>query len=212
MNNTYIKLFKEHLQDNCNYPDYEITSNTYKYDGKEYDRVEVQYKGYVIQAFILMSVEHCQVLDKFPFYRAYNQYNDFGYLTPPACNVAVYREDLEKWEIHSSNDLRLELTSPDFLNYDSAVGRFNKRLDFAGNRKLKRIISILSKCYFVFVAIYFTSYALSINGLLCDITIPLNAEVVSLLILMIILLLLPPIIPYIKSIAIKGFCIDLSQK
>lgn len=212
MNTKYVDLFVEYLQKDCGYLDRNIRKNTYKYDGKEYGRVEVLSDGYVIQAFVLMSAEHCRNLDKrFPFYRTYSQWNDYGFLTPPACNVAVYRPELDKWEIHNSSDLKLELTSPTFLNYDAAVERFNRRLAFVGNKKLKRVVSRLSFSYLAIVAIYVTAHILSANGLLCDFDLPLNSAVISVFVISMILLLLPPLIPYIKSITIKGISLDLNQ-
>lgn len=208
---SYIKQFMDYLRKERNYPECKIRSNTYKYDGKEYGRVEVMSEEYVIQAFVLMSPEQCKIQDKhkFPFYRTYNQWSDSGYLTPPACNVAVYYQD--KWEIHSASDLKVELTSPNFLNYDAAVKRFNKRLGYVGNKKLRRVFKRLSIAYIIIVGLYIAAYAMSINGLLGDVKIPLNSEVIALLILIMVLLLLPPLIPYVKSITIRGLDIDLIQ-
>lgn len=212
MNTKYVDLFVEYLQKDCGYRDSNIRTNTYKYEGKEYGRVEVLSDGYVIQAFVLMSAEHCRKLDKrFPFYRTYSQWNDYGFLTPPACNVAVFRPELEEWEIHSSSDLRLELTSPTFLNYDAAVERFNRRLAYVGNKKLKSVVSRLSFSFLAIVAIYVTAHIVSANGLLCDFDLPLNSAVISVFVISMILLLLPPLIPYIKSITIKGISLDLNQ-
>ena len=108
MDSSFREKFVDFLHNKCKYPLESIRINTYKYDEKEYGRVEVLSNGYIIQAFVLMSVEHCRSMDKFPFYRTYSQWNNNGYLTPPSCNVAVFRPELEKWEIHSSSDLRLE--------------------------------------------------------------------------------------------------------
>ena len=105
----------------------------------------------------------------------------------------------------------MELTSPSFLNYDAAVKRFNKRLGYVGNKKLRRVFKRLSIAYIIIVGLYIAAYAMSINGLLGDVKIPLNSEVIALLILIMVLLLLPPLIPYVKSITIRGLDIDLIQ-
>lgn len=212
MNTKYVDLFVEYLQKDCGYRESNIRTNTYKYDGNEYGRVEVLSDGYVIQAFVLMSAEHCRKLDKrFPFYRTYSQWNDYGFLTPPACNVAVFRTESNKWEIHSSSDLRLELTSPTFLNYDAAVERFNRRLAYVGNKKLKKVVSRLSFSFLAIVVIYAAAHVLSANGLFGDYYVPLNSDIVSIIVISMILLLLPPLIPYIKSVTIKGISLDLNQ-
>lgn len=202
----YIELLIKHLLEK-GYHRTDIHTSTYKYNGKEYDRVEVLNEGYVIQVFVLMSAEHCRKLDKFPFYRSYNQWNDFGYLTPPACYVAVYISD-DNWEYHNSSDLRLELTSPSFLNYNEAVERFKKRLSFCGNKKLRKKIRCLSISYLLCVLLYLAAHVLSFNGLL-NTKIPLDSAITSVLILIMILLLVPPLIPYIKSITIKGLSFDI---
>ncbi len=194
---SYTELFVKHLHKKCKYPKEVIRINTYKYYGKEYGRVEVFSEGYVIQAFVLMSEDHCRSLDKFPFYRTYSQWNDYGRLTPPACNVAVNKGG-EEWEIHSSSDLRHEITDPYFLNYDKAVERFNKRLNFFGSKKLMGRVSILSYIALGVVLLYVAVYLLSINGHLSGFTIPMDSVFVGILILVVILILLPPLIPYLK--------------
>lgn len=204
MDTTYIDKFVDYLQIECNYPEEEIRRNTYKYDGKEYWRVDVISDGYIIQAFVLMSEDHCRSLNRFPFYRSYRQWNDMGYLTPPACNVAVFNRNTNLWEIHSSSDLRLELTSPSFLNYDAAVNRFKIRLDYAGNKKLREKVSRISRYYIIFVSLYVTAHIISISGFLGRFEVPMNSSIIAVLILIIVLLLLPPLIPYLKSFSIKG--------
>lgn len=210
MNTKYVDLFVEYLQNGCGYPKCAIRSNNYKYDGKEYERVEVLFGGYIIQAFVLMSAEHCQSLDKFPFYRTYNQWDDKGKLTPPACNVAVNVSGTKEWEIHSSSNLRYEITAPDFLDYSAAVSRFQKRLHFLGNERLMKMVSRLSKLSLSIVFLYITAHILSFNEFLCGVIIPLNAEVVSIIILLVILVLLPPLIPYIKF-SYNGLGLEVNQ-
>ena len=97
------------------------------------------------------------------------------------------------------------------MNYKSAVKRFKDRLEFSGNKKLRRVVKTISITYLIVVALYFAAYAMSINDLLCYVVIPMSSEVISVLILIVILLLLPPVIPYIKSITINGLGLDLTQ-
>ena len=203
--------FAGYLHEKCKYPFESIRVNTYKYDGKEYGRVEVLSDGYIIQAFVLMSEEHCRSLDKFPFYRTYYQANDYGFITPPACNVAVYSQGADKWSFFSSSNLRHEITSSSFLNYDEALRRFRERLGYIGNKQLAKRIGWISTVFLVFVTLYFVAHIMSTNELLWGIKIPLDVNVISIFVVMIILLLLPPIIPYIRSISIKGIGVDLNQ-
>ena len=198
MNTKYVDLFVEFLKKDCGYRKSTIRTNTYKYDGTEYGRVEVFSDGYVIQAFVLMSPEHCRSLDKFPFYRTYSQWNDSGKRIAPACNVAVYIPEKDEWEIHGSSDLKHEIESSDFLNYDKATERFQKRLHFIGNEKLTKKVRLVSMTSIIIVALYICAHVLSINGLFSDVIIPLNSEILSILILVVILILLPPLIPYLK--------------
>lgn len=207
----YREQFAGYLHEKCKYPFESIRVNTYKYDGKEYGRVEVLSDGYIIQAFVLMSEEHCRSLDKFPFYRTYFQANDYGFITPPACNVAVYCQGADKWLFYSSSNLRHEITSSSFLNYDEALRRFRERLNFIGNKQLAKKIGWISTCFFVAVTLYFIAHILSSNDLLFGISVPLNMNVISLIVVMMILLLLPPLIPYIRSISIKGIGVELKQ-
>ena len=209
MENGYRELFVKYLIDTCHYPEETFRKNIYKYDGKEYGRVEVLFNGYVIQAFVLMSDEHCKGLEKFPFYRTYGQWNESGNLTPPACNVAVCLAD-GVWAIHSSSNLRHEITNPDFLDYDKAVDRFRIRLGFVGNEKQEKIIRRLSLVAISLVAIYVAAYILSINGSLCDVIIPLDSVMASILILVVVLILLPPLIPFLK-IKYKGISMEINQ-
>lgn len=210
MNTKYVELFVEYLHNGCGYPKCAIRSNTYKYDGKEYGRIEVLFGGYIIQAFVLMSEEHCQSLDKFPFYRTYSQWGDNGKLTPPACNVAVYVSGTKEWAIHSSSNLRYEITASDFLDYSAAVSRFQKRLHFIGNEKLMKIVSRLSILSISVVLLYVTAHILSFNECLWGVIVPLNAEVVSIIVLLVTLVLLPPLIPYIK-IKYNGLSLEVNQ-
>lgn len=209
MSTKYVDLFVEYLQKDCGYPRCALRSNTYKYNGKEYGRVEVLFKENIIQAFVLMNEEHCHSLDKFPFYRTYTQWNDRGKLVPPACNVAVFQPKSKEWAIHSSSDLRYEITSSDFLNYKSAVARFQKRLQFIGNEKLRKTMSRLSILTLSFVLLYVTALFLSINGVLPGVTIPMNAEMVSIIILVVLLILLPSLIPYLR-IKYNGLSLEIS--
>lgn len=197
-NMDYTEKFVRFLHKDCKYNKEAIQTNTYKYDGRDYSMVEILSDGYIIQAFVLMDRDHCRKLDKFPFYRAYSQWNDYGRLTPPACNVAVFNVDNENWEIHSSSDLRHEIADPDFLNYDKAVERFYKRLHFFGSKKLMEKVSILSYIALGVVLLYVAVYLLSINGYLFGFTIPMDSVFTGILILVVILILLPPLIPYLK--------------
>ena len=211
MDISFRELFAGYLHEKCKYPFESIRVNTYKYDGKEYGRVEVLSDGCIIQAFVLMSEEHCNSLDKFPFYRTYYQTNDYGFITPPACNVAVYNQGTDKWAIHSASDLKHEITSPSFLNYDEALRRFRERWSYIGNKKLARQIGWISTCFLVAVTLYFVAHIMSSNDLLFGVDFPLNVNVISIIVVMMILLLLPPLIPYIRSISIKGIGVELSQ-
>ena len=212
MKNKYRDLFVKYLQEKHKYPERAIRANTYKYAGKEYARVEVVSDGYIIQAFVLMDENTCGKTDKFPFYRTYFQRNEYGYNTPPACNIAVYHPKNEKWTIHSSSDLKHELTSPSFLNYDSAVERFRKRLKNVGNENLGKLVKWFSWVYMGFLFLYFVAYLLSVNGLLGNVEIPLNTIVVIILIFILVLLLLPKLLPYIKSITIHGLGLEFNQE
>ena len=70
----YVDLFVEYLcGEDCKYPRQYVIKDTYRYGGKDYDKVEVLNGEAIIQAFVLMSKEHCESLDKFPFYRTYFQ-------------------------------------------------------------------------------------------------------------------------------------------
>jgi len=213
MNTYYRDSFVKNLTEDCKYPIEEIHHNTYKYSGKEYWRIEVFSEGHIIQAFVLMSKTHCEQIEKhkFPFYRTYAQWNDYGYLTLPACNVAVHNEETDKWEIHSASDLKYEITSPAFLNYEEAVKRFNKRWVFFGNRKFKKRVMCRSISCLIIVVLYIAAHIVSVNGLLTGVEIPLNAAVVSLLVVVVLLLFLPPLIPYLKSITVNGFGLELNQ-
>lgn len=194
----YQDMFAGYLQSIRQYPKESIRTNTYKYACKEYGRVEIVSDGYVIQAFVLMSQEHCRSLDKFPFYRTYAQWNDSGKLTPPACNVAVYVSEKNDWEIHSSSDLRHEITDPDFLNYKKAKERFHERLHFFGNERLTKTVRIMSSISLLCVVLYTVAHILAINGIIGDVMFPLNPEILSILIIIVLLILLPPLIPYLK--------------
>ncbi|MBR6054066.1 MAG: hypothetical protein IKP46_01850 [Bacteroidales bacterium] len=213
MRNGYKELFAEFLVKTCKYPETEIHTGTYKFSGREFDRVEVSSGGRIIQAFVLMNKEKCDKQEKhsFPFYRTYYQWNDSGYLTPPTCTVAVYREKTDEWEIHSASDLRLEFTSPTFLNYKEAVKRFNKRWDYSGNMKLKKVIRCLSYSSLTFIGSYFITFILSSNGLLPGVVIPMDSAIVSVMAVMILLLILPALIPYIKSFRINSVGLELNQ-
>lgn len=214
MNTTYRDSFIKYLTEASKYPEGEIHHNTYKYNGKEYWRVEVFSGGRIIQAFVLMSKTHCRNLEKqkFPFYRTYAQWNEYGYQTLPACNVAVYNDSTNDWEIHSASDLKHEITSPTFLNYEEAVKRFNKRWDFSGNRKFQKRVQLLSIICLIIFVLYIAAFILSANGLLPGVEIPLNAAVVSVLAIVALLLLIPPLIPYLKSITVNGFGLELNQE
>lgn len=209
---SYVKDFVENLVSK-EYPETSIHTGTYKYDGKTYDRVEVFSDGHIIQAFVLMSEEDCkEPPHKFPFYRTYRQWNDYGYLTLPACNVAVKNRQTGKWEIHSASDLKHEITSPDFLNYDEAVKRFKTRWEFSGDRRFRRLTMWLSISGLIIVLLYLFAHILSVNGVFPSIEIPMNATVVTMLIVVILLLFFPWLMPYIKSISVNGFGLEINQE
>ena len=198
MNTRYQDMFVGYLQNDCGYPKESIRTSAYKYDCKEYGRVEVVSDGYVIQAFVLMSAEHCRGLDKFPFYRTYSQWNDSGKLTPPACNVAVYVSDKDEWEIHSSSDLRHEIVDSAFLDYEKAHERFQRRLHFFGNERLIKTVRVASIISLSCVILYVCAHIFAINGLLGNASVPLGPEILSILILVVVLILLPPLVPFLK--------------
>lgn len=213
MNTKYRDSFVTYLENICKYQSKNVHANTYKYNGKEYGRVEVFSEGRIIQSFVLMSKTHCESLEKnkFPFYRTYAQWNDYGYLTPPACNVAVFNEKTDKWDIHSASDLKHEITSPTFLNYDEAVKRFNDRWEYHGNKELQRRVMYRSIISIIIVALYVAAHICSVNGVLAGVEMPLNAAVVSVLVIVVFLLLIPPLIPYLKSVTVNGFGLEFNQ-
>ena len=194
----YKDMFLAFLRTNCKYPTRSLRTDTYKYDSHEYYRVEVLSGDYVIQAFVLMSDDQCQNLDKFPFYRAYNQRNDYGFLIPPACYIAVNTSRPDDWSIHNSSDLRHEITSSTLMNYRAAVERYMNRLKFHGNKRIVKDVSFSSLCALAIIVLYYAAHILSINGVLRNTNIPFDGSVLSILTLIAILLILPPLIPYIK--------------
>lgn len=204
----YVDNFIQFLVENHNYNKSTIVKSTYRYDGRKYGRVEVMHNGMCIQAFVLMSEKHLRSLETFPFYRTYYQHSEYGYIITPACNVAVNHQS-RGWVIHSANNLRAEINSPDFLNYDKAIERFGNRFSYLGNAKLSKIIKRLSIGLMTVVVIYFIAHVLSLNGFLGGIEVPLNEVVCTFFITIGLLLLLPPVIPYIKSITIKSFDIGV---
>lgn len=208
----YVDLFVEYLQKKCGYPESAIIKTTYRYDGKEYDKVEVMDNELIIQAFVLMSKNHCSDLVKFPFYRTYSQRNTYGYLVLPACNVTVYDESNDIWHVYSANNLRVELSNPSFLNYEKAKERFEKRFNYLGNYELWKRIKMMSIGLLCVVILYVTAHILSINGLLGDFNIPLDATSVSIFIIMVCLLLIPPLIPYIRSLTVGHVGIELRDQ
>ncbi len=208
----YVDLFVEYLQKKCGYPESAIIKTTYRYDGKDYDRVEVMDGELIIQAFVLMSKQRCENLDKFPYHRTYSQRNVYGFLVNPACNIAVYDEEHNKWHIHGTNNLRHELTSPTLLDYNKAKERFAKRFSYLGNDELRKTIKRLSIGLLCVVILYATAHILSINGLLGDFNIPLDATAVSIFIIMMCLLLIPPLIPYIRSLTVGHVGIELRDQ
>ena len=169
----YKDMFLAFLRTNCKYPTRSLRTDTYKYDSHEYYRVEVLSGDYVIQAFVLMSDDQCQNLDKFPFYRAYNQRNDYGFLIN-------------------------EITSSTLMNYRAAVERYMNRLKFHGNNRIVKDVSFSSLCALAIIVLYYAAHILSINGVLRNTNIPFDGSVLSILTLIAILLILPPLIPYIK--------------
>ena len=205
----YVDLFANYLQEKCKYPESAIIKTTYRYDGKEYDRVEVLDNELIIQAFVLMSEKHCSDLVKFPFYRTYSQRNTYGYLVLPACNVAVYDESNDIWHIYSANNLRVELSNPSFLNYEKAKERFEKRFNYLGNYELWKIIKRLSIALLCIVVLYAIAHIMSINGLLGGLIIPLDATAISFFVILVCLLLLPPLIPYIRSLTVGSVGLEL---
>lgn len=208
MSKQFTTLFTEYLINKCKYPSESIRTNLYKYDCKEYERVEIINDGAIIQAFVLMSPTHVEQIDKFPFYRTYYQRNEYGTIVTPACNVAVYNEKSGTWDIHSPKDLKHELTSPDLLNYDKAVNRFRKRFNQIGNEKLASILKRLSISAAIIIGLYFIAYFLYLNELLFGIIIPMNSYVISITIILLILVFVPPLIPYIKSIGYKDYGVE----
>lgn len=209
MSANYTKLFIEHLRDKCKYPAEAIVSSVYKYDGKEYGRVEVyNEEGIIVQAFVLMSEDQMNGYEKFPFYRTYYQRNRYGYIVNPACNVAVY--DGKEWHFRSSTNLRHEITQPDFLVYAKAVERFRERFAYLGNRELAQKITKRSFGIIAVIVVYGLAHLISINAH-CSIIIPFDSTTIKVALILIALLILPPLIPYIKSITIKDVSVELNN-
>ena len=207
----YVDLFVEYLQKKCRYPGSAIIKTTYRYDGKEYDRVEILEDELIIQAFLLMSEDHCLQLDKFPFYRTYSQRNTYGYLVTPACNVAVYDEKNDKWHFYSPSNLRVELTGASLLNYDKAKERFEHRFNYLGNEKIWTTIKRLSLVLLCIIVLYVVAHILSVNGYLGAFTIPLDATVVSIFVILVCLLIIPQLIPYIRSLNVGNVGIEIKD-
>ena len=209
----YADLFVDYLQKDCGYPENVVIKNVYRYDGKDYDRVEVLWGDLIIQAFVLMSKDHCLQLDKFPFYRTYSQQNEYGYLVQPACNVVVYEGNDTKyiWHIHNASNLRAEVTHPGFLNYEKAVNRYRRRFEYLGNKKLYDRIKMLSIILLAVFVLYVVAHILSVNGIMGNVSIPLDASIISTFIIVICLLLIPPLMPYIRSLGIGSVGIEIKD-
>ena len=151
------------------------------------------------------------MLTKFPFYRTYSQRSQYGYLVPPACNVAVYGSD-DMWHIHNAANLRVELKSPGFLNYDKAADRFEKRYKYLGNKCLYKAVQWISIVLLFVILLYFVAHILSTNGQLGEVIIPLDAAVISLFVIIVCLLLLPVLLPYIRSLSVGVVGFDFKEE
>ena len=207
----HINLFAEHLQ-SMGYPADAIIKTKYRYDGKDFGRVEIMDGGFIIQAFVLMRKDSFPTSEKFPFYRTYGQRNTYGYLMPPACNVVTFDEKYNTWHIHNASNLRVEITRASFLNYEEARKRFERRLDYFGNAELAKTIRCRAIVSIVVVLLYLVAHILSDNGLLGHFNLPFDATIMTAFIVVTVLLLLPPLIPYIRSVAIGNVGLNLTEQ
>lgn len=206
----YVDLFVKHLLEECKYPAEDIIRNIYRYDGKSYGRVEVLDGGFIIQAFVLMDKGTFPTSGSFPFHRTYTQRNIYGYLMPPACNVASCDEN-GKWRIYSASNLRSEITRTGFLSYKEAVKRFEKRLEYFGHAELAKKIKCRAICSVIAILLYAAAHILSINGMFGETVIPLNSTILTAFVVIIVLLLLPPLIPYLRNVAIGNVGLNLTE-
>lgn len=207
----YINFFTKYLLSK-GYPAETIFKNKYRYDGRDFGRIEVSDgDGSIIQAFVFMSKENFPPSGKFPFYRTYSQRNIYGYLMPPACNVVTLDEKENKWHIHNAANLRAEITRASFLNYEEARKRFERRLDYFGNAELAKTIRCRAGASIVVLLLYMVAHILSVNGLLGHFSLPFDVTIMTAFIVVMALLLLPPLIPYIRSVAIGNVGLNLTE-
>ena len=217
--NLYSNKLKEFLVEK-GYNQKSIVINKYKYGKGEFSRVEVIEQDYVIQAFLIMTVdEREQYLSqhindntvRYPFYRSYSQQNPFGNDVNPACAIAVYEYGQGKeeiWHFYSASDILREYNVTSFINYNLAKKRFDLRF---GKKTINRIKSVLYISGLIQLLL-FTINLLSSNGYCCKAIIPFDSTTVLMINFVTFILLLPTILPYVDSISLPGISVGLKKQ
>lgn len=206
--------FIEYLK-SMGYDSDSIRSKPYRYGDNTFERIEIINNGRIIQAFVVMDEDRYGKTPRFPFYRVYNQRNEYDESVNPACFIAVHKEKAEEgWTIWGANDTRVPMKSSSLLDYDQAVERFNRRWDSIGNMELYKTIKNFAYICCGAIILYFVAHVLSINDFLFGVVIPLDMTVAYVLASVAFLLILPPIMPYIKSLTFKfkDTSVEIHQK
>lgn len=200
MNNFAARLV-EHLT-NEGYPQGVVRVSILELYGEEQHVVEVVDNGYVIQAFILASNEYRHKHARIPFYKTYTQTTASGLKIYPACAVAMYKNS--QWYFYNASET-IEPMSEDFVNYKKAVDRFNNRLDVEQNPIEMRPFKIKS-------SIVVTSLLLYLSGhVIWKDTIPLDANIVIILLASALFLLLPSLLKLLDKVSLNGIELQINK-
>ena len=160
--------------------------------------------GKVVQAFALMSNKARTLHHVYPFYRTHKWGKNNGD-TFPSCSIACQDEKGE-WKIYDARESARERT-PEYLDFDGAVARFNKRIGAEPARELNKMVKTVCWSLATLFAIY-----LILRIVFPSIALPLDSDIILLFILISALILLPLLLPLVKSLSFYGIDVIIGKE
>lgn len=164
--------------------------------------VEVHSGTYVMQVFMLMSDDIRNMNSRYPIYKTYTQKTPKGNLIYPACCIACFNGQI--WSFYNASET-CESMSDDFVNYNKAVERFDRRLNLENlPTRIDKLRLRTSLCGLALI-FYLTAY------MFISRTIILNWESIVTMASAVLLFIIPDLLLVINKISINGIEVEINK-
>lgn len=204
MNRKPIEDFKKLLVEKGYKGHFKEEHETKKVNGHLFWYVKITNEdGKLIQVFVLMRNWYRERKNTYPIWKSFPQKVGTERLEIKPAAFIVTQMDNGMWDVYSASDTSVKKDLDVIINYSMACDRFDLRLD-ARNKMGKMLNTVRRVCWAlaVILAVYLIAHMLTNISNGCQL--PLTSQMVVLISLIVCLVIVPIVLPFSKTISIKG--------